>query len=80
MFPNVNKSSSNTTSKLCFLVTDGMGDIITHLIDVDKSFEGKMLMFPAKMNHMVYPFFTSNDYRVTVSGNINLDVTKIVED
>ena len=29
-------------------------------IPVDKSFEGKMLMFSASQYHAVYPFYTSN--------------------
>ena len=71
---------NNRTSKLCFIITDRLGDINEHLVSVDKSFEGKMLMFPAKLHHQVYPFYTSNGYRITVSGNINLDVTKIIDD
>ena len=43
------------------------------LLAVDKTFEGKMLMFDASQMHYVSPFYTSNDYRITVSGNILLD-------
>jgi hypothetical protein len=43
-----------------------------HTIDVDKSFEGKMLMFPNSAYHTVYPFYTSDDYRITVSGNLDI--------
>ena len=41
-------------------------------LNVDKSYLGKLLMFPAKLHHMVYPFFTSDGIRITVSGNIVL--------
>ena len=75
----IEAQDNNRTSKLTFVISDRLGDIQEHLIEVDKSFEGKMLMFPAKLNHQVYPFYTSNGYRITVSGNINLDVTKIME-
>ncbi len=74
------EDSNNRTSKLTFVVIDRLGDLNEHLVSVDKSFEGKMLMFPAKLPHQVYPFYTSNGYRITVSGNINLDVTKIIDD
>ena len=73
------ENNNNRTSKLAFLISDILGDFNEHLIRVDKSFEGKMVMFPAKLQHQVYPFYTSNGYRITVSGNINLDVTKILE-
>ena len=33
----------------------------------------KMLFFPAKLHHMVYPFYNCKEDRVTISGNIGLD-------
>jgi hypothetical protein len=33
--------------------------------------EQKILFFPAKLQHCVYPFFKSNETRITISGNIN---------
>ena len=69
VFPN--SSSGPLSSKLSFLVTNYLGEIIDLTVSVDKSFEGKMLMFPSKMNHLVYPFYTSNKKRITVSGNIS---------
>jgi len=65
-------SISSRTSRLCFLVQDYMGDIIEIPVNVDKSFEGQMLMFPAPLQHLVYPFYTSDESRITVSGNIKL--------
>lgn len=37
---------------------------------VDKSTEGTILLFPSALPHMVYPFSTSDEYRVSISGNI----------
>ena len=62
------------TSKLNFLNTDPAGNICTTAVQVDKSFQGKMLMFPSTQMHMVHPFYTSDDYRITVSGNIKVKV------
>ena len=28
-------------------------------------------MFPAGLNPVVYPFYTSDDYRITISGNVH---------
>ena len=61
-------------SKLGFLTNLNGGRIWAKTICVDKSFENKMLMFPAWYKHYVYPFYTSDDYRITVSGNICLRV------
>ena len=62
------------TSKLAFLNIGPGGSILIHCLNIDKSFEGKMLMFPSAQKHQVFPFYTSNDYRITVSGNLRLKV------
>ena len=40
-------------------------------LNVDKKMEGYMAIFPSTLQHIVYPFYTSDDYRITLSGNIN---------
>jgi len=30
-------------------------------------------MFPSLLAHCVYPFYTSDDYRISISGNIKFD-------
>jgi len=69
-FPKTSNSES-VASRLSFILNDPLGNIKGIIANVDKSFEGKMLMFSSKMNHMVYPFYTSNEERITVSGNIS---------
>jgi len=44
--------------------------INTMTLWVNKSDEGKILMFPNKMIHCVYPFTTSDDTRISVAGNM----------
>jgi len=39
---------------------------------IDKSFEGHMAIFPSSLCHSVYPFYSSDKFRITFSGNINL--------
>jgi hypothetical protein len=56
----------------CFelLYNNTIGDLATMVVAADRSWEARMLMFPARMAHCVYPFYTSQDYRISVSGNI----------
>ena len=44
-----------------------------HMIPVDKSYNGIMCVFPSSLYHQVYPFYSSDDYRITVSGNMYFD-------
>jgi len=54
-----------------FLQTNEMGRIQSIDLAVDNSWEGKVALFPADLNHAVYPFFTSDDVRITISGNVS---------
>lgn len=55
-----------------FTYANILGNASTHRIQIDKSYEGKILMFPSKLQHCVYPFYTSDDYRISVAGNVAL--------
>jgi hypothetical protein len=47
-----------------------LGATNNHLIQLDKSYEGKFVLFPSMLQHCVYPFFNNNETRISVSGNI----------
>ena len=71
VFSKINeRNTNNTTSKLTFFSIGKLGEPVFSPVNVDKSFEGKMIMFSAKQFHGVYPFYTSDNYRITVSGNL----------
>lgn len=42
-------------------------------LGIDKSKEGYVAIFPSSLNHAVYPFYSSDEYRITVAGNINIE-------
>ena len=39
-------------------------------LPIDKTKEGYIAMFPSSLLHIVYPFYTSDEYRITIAGNI----------
>ena len=43
----------------------------THTLS--KKDEGTLVMFPSKLNHIVYPYYKNTDTRIAISGNIMLD-------
>ena len=69
VFPNKPEYSSRA-GRFAFFYTDALGRIRPHIIDTTKDFEGTICLFPSCLNHGVYPFFTSDKFRVSVSGNI----------
>ena len=67
------ESNIEATSKFQFVALDDRFCNIHNngFIDIDKSYEGKMIIFDARLCHTVYPFFTSDEYRISVAGNIS---------
>lgn len=70
--PNTINSNTKSNSRFYFYAADQQGKVRDLKLDVDKSWEGKMIIFPACLAHQVYPFYTSDDYRISVAGNISL--------
>jgi len=68
--PSIN--NEKYAGKLEFTYTDILGRTVPHEFNLDNSYEGKLLLFPAGLRHCVYPFSNSNEYRISVSGNILL--------
>jgi len=48
------------------------GELCRQGLKIDKTWEGTLIMFPAYMLHQVYPFYTSDDYRISIAGNVRV--------
>lgn len=64
------ESRAPLAGTFCFYFTDSLGNIRHYDIPADHTMENSLLLFPAKLNHSVHPFYSSNEYRISVSGNI----------
>lgn len=49
---------------------DTTGGVASYIYEMSPEMEGKMLFFPSKFKHAVYPFYESDDDRITISGNL----------
>ena len=67
------ESNNNVAAHFQFSYINTLGNIQHDRIPVDRSFENTIFVFPSKMVHTVYPFYTSDDYRISVSGNYYFD-------
>ena len=43
---------------------------VVSFLSVSKQWEGMLVVFPAYLVHLVNPFYSSDEYRITMSGNI----------
>jgi hypothetical protein len=68
-FPTV-KGSAQKTSRFTFHYNNILGMNSAFSLPVDQGWEGTMLFFPAALTHSVYPFYTSDEYRISIAGNL----------
>ena len=71
VFPTTSDSGPNTNSAFAFLIPED-GSVDNLNIPVTKDMQNFMCMFPSDLMHCVHPFFTSDGYRVSLSGNIKI--------
>jgi len=69
---HVKNSNTKLGGQFCFVYTDILGNTLNHPIEADKNYNNGLLLFPAELNHAVYPFFTSDKQRISVSGNFGM--------
>ena len=68
-FSKIDYDYKKVNGMFTFYHTDSLGKIIPQNLPVDRSFENKLLMFPSVMSHSVQPFYSSDEYRISISGN-----------
>ena len=57
-------------SDFMFTYSDIMGQHHRSNFKLDKTKEGTMLFFPSDINHMVFPGYTSDEYRICIAGDL----------
>jgi len=69
--PNCKNSRTvELASTFQFVYTTALGTIANCPMFVENGWEGKIVMFPSKLLHIVYPFQTTDDYRISIAGNL----------
>ena len=62
-------TNSPSASDFLFVYNDMLGFLRDYPITMGENQEGWMLVFPAKLQHQVYPFYNCYEDRVSISGN-----------
>ena len=76
--PIANNINSDHISNFCFDYRDITGEYQYYAYAMSKKMEGKMVFFPSKLTHTVYPFYNCSEDRISISGNICLDTNRII--
>ena len=72
------KSNTHLISAFQFQYTNILGQIRPYIYEMNPEMEVTMLFFPAKLVHGVFPFYNCDEDRISISGNISLNTTKIL--
>ena len=70
MFDDMNKKNKKA-GDFEFEYHDTLGSIRNISYKLSKRYEGTMLFFPAKLRHCVYPFYETDEPRISIAGNLN---------
>ena len=54
-----------------FEYIDPLGQVTYFTYQLSPELEGVMLFFPAKLRHCVYPFYKSDEPRISIAGNLS---------
>ena len=72
---NVENCKNSRTVELAstfqFVYNNVLGTIANCPLFVESGWEATICMFPSKLLHIVYPFQTSDDYRISIAGNLH---------
>ena len=66
-----NSRTTQLASTFQFVYNSVLGNITNSPIFVESGWEAKIVMFPSKLLHIVYTFQTSDDYRISIAGNLH---------
>jgi hypothetical protein len=67
---STNKTNMPRAGMFSFMYTNIFGEIREAEFPIDESYEGTIFLFPSALTHQVYPFSTSDEYRISISGNV----------
>ena len=65
-----NSRTVELASTFQFVYNNVLGTISNCPMFVESGWEANIVMFPSKLLHIVYPFQTSDDYRISIAGNL----------
>lgn len=68
---NITKHKQIFNGSTQFVRADG-DKLITCTIPVESGWEGYGVIFPSWLNHTIYPFLSSDEYRISIAGNCKI--------
>ena len=61
---------SKAASDFQFTYSNILGNVVEFPIYMEPEMEGVMMLFPSNLHHQVYPFYNTEEPRISISGNL----------
>ena len=71
---------SNAASDFQFTYTNILGHTVEYPIHMNPEREGLMMLFPSTLHHQVYPFYNTEEPRISIAGNLLWNVIECKQD
>ena len=65
-------------SDFVLIYPDTCGQLMKKHYRLNPHMDGRMIFFPSDMNHLVYPHFTTEEWRISIAGDIALNSNEVV--
>ena len=65
-------------SDFVLIYPDTCGQLMKKHYRLNPHMDGMMIFFPSDMNHLVYPHFTTEEWRISIAGDIALNSNEVV--
>ena len=72
------RSNTQLISAFEFHFLNILGQMSSYSYEMNPEMEGTILFFPSQLKHCVYPFYNCDEDRISISGNIALNTTKLL--
>ena len=71
---------SKAASDFQFTYCNILGNVVEYPIYMSPDMEGTLMLFPSSLHHQVYPFYNTEEPRISIAGNLLWNVVESKQD
>ena len=72
--------NSKAASDFQFTYCNILGNVVEYPIYMSPDMEGTLMLFPSSLHHQVYPFYNTEEPRISIAGNLLWNVVESKQD
>ena len=72
--PLLSESQYSNSNGNFYFIQPGSRNVHFQCLDIDKKWENIIILFPSNLTHMTLPFYSSDEYKITVNGSLHFKI------